>query len=945
MKNLKEKLLIIDGHAMIFRAYHAMVNQNLTNSDGMPVGTIFSFYRMLAKLLQDQKPNYFLLIFDPKGDTFRNELYPEYKMNRGSTPDDLVPQLEEIQKIALDIGMPVFIPEKAEADDAIASVAKKYKDSDMELLIVSGDKDLYNILYPNVSLLRPKKGVSEFIQIKADYIHKEIGIRPEDIPEYMAITGDSSDNIPGVKGIGPKGAAKLIQEYKDLESIYQNLDKITPQSIKQKLIDSKEMAFLSRQLVTLKKDILIPFKIEDISWQKLIEKAHLFKIFREKELNTVYEEWSKLSGGKSIVKNASIGQSYFLIKEKSDWKELEQKLKGVIEIAIDTETDNKFPTQAELIGISIAWKKNGIYQNVYIPCVFTDRSQQNIEYENIPNGKEVIPWVRGLLEDEKIEKVGQNIKYDWIVLRKYGIVLKNVTHDTMLLSYLINPSQRRHNLDDLSLDHLGHTTIKYKDLVGSGKKLVPLISVSIQKLAEYACEDAEITLRLKEILMPRLHDHKVENLYQKIDRPLIYPLIRMEENGILLDQKALKRIQTKYEKKLKQIEANIYEIAGEEFNIKSTNELRRILFDKLGISSIKKTEKGHFSTEHKILEKLKHEHPIINTLLEFRLISKLLNTYIIPLPKYIHPNTNRIHTSFSQVTAATGRLASVDPNLQNIPIKGKEGREIRSTFTAEKGNQLLSLDYNQIELRILAHYSKDEKLMLAYQKDHDIHDQAAYLLFHHKFDMQKKNWNDNINEMDVTSEIDAKKLTLMKATNEFKDMRSKAKVLNFSIMYGVTSWGLGYNLGISKSEAALMIEAYFKTYPKIKLYMNEIISTTRINGYCKNFFGRHRKIEGLSSSNRFTREAAERLAMNTPIQSTAADIIKLAMIQIQQEIDARSYKSKMLLQIHDELLFEVVPQEKDEFYEMAKKIMENIVELDVPLKVNGGLGDNWDAAK
>ncbi len=978
----KKELMLIDGHAIAFRAYYAMERQNLTNSLGLPVGAVFSFYRMLAKLLMDWSPNYFLLVFDPLGDNFRHELYSEYKANRTETPDDLKVQLQEILDIAKIIKAPTFIPENVEADDAIASLVERYKNSEIEIIIVSGDKDLFALLHKNVRIFRPKKGVSEFKEINAKFVEEDLGINFLQMTDFLAMTGDSSDNIPGVKGIGPKGASELLKKYGDLKSIYNNIDILQSEGIKKKLIVSKENAFLSQKLISLKKDVPLEHTLEELNTKNFIKNSlSYFTIFKEKELNVVYQDWLTLADKKKM-KAEGVGEYSLIIRTKSEWEDIKKEIKKAEFVSVDTETTHYSPMQAKLLGVAIAWSdqlsKKEIYRSVYIPCIFEEiiKETESVgesdlfnplndihpDYKkSLYNGSEVLEWLREFLESSEIKKIGQNIKYDWLVLRRHGVNLGGVIADTMLLSFLLKPTQRRHNLDDMALDHIGHTTIKYSDLVGSGKKQKTLLSVSLDQVAKYSCEDAEVTLRLYKTLLPMIEKKSLYELYHKIDLPLAYVIMIMEENGVVLDTDYLKKLSKIYEDQLKKIKEQIFVIVGEHFNIQSTQELRRILFTKLGIVSDRKTGKGQLSTDHKVLESLKNKHPVIPHLLEFRLLSKLLSTYLLPLPQAVYKPTNRIHTSFSQVITATGRLSSMEPNLQNIPIKGKEGRAMRRAFVAPTGCELLSLDYSQIELRILAHYSEDKNLLQAYLNDEDIHDQATYLLFNQyfcdsqiKWDLASSSLKDEKNQYNTLfsvgetikiADLDTKRLALMKRTAEFNDLRSKAKILNFSIIYGVTEWGLSQNLNISRFEAGLLMDAYFTNYPGIKKYMLSAIEIAKEQGYSKNLLGRKRLINDLNHKNRFKREAAERLAINTPIQSTAADIVKIAMLNIQQELENKKLKTKMILQIHDELLFEVPISEKEEVFEIAKHKLENAFSLKVPLKINGRFGKNWDEAK
>lgn len=958
-KKSKKSFMIIDGHAMAYRAHYAMFNQNMTNKDGMPTETIFGFFRMLGKIIEDRNPDHFCLVFDPPTKNFRHELYSAYKETRSATPPELKLQIDELQEMLKELKLPMVIAEGVEADDVIASMVHQWRDQPIEITMVSGDKDLYSLLFDNVLMLRPKKGVSEFAEITAESVQEELGITREQVPEFMALTGDSSDNVPGVKGIGPKGATKLINTYGNLDTIYEKIEEIKPLGTQEKLAENQENAFLSRELVTLKHDIELKVTLDDLTWDRAGKHSNDIQVFKAKDFPSLYNDWARLAGGSPTGEHApqegeepethekiTINENLIVVQNHSEWQAVEKLFKGVSEMAVDTETTSLRPLQADLVGVSLSFRniKDKKIYSVYIPVVFDREHEYHFDYMAAPPGEEALSWVKPLLEDAKIKKIGQNIKYDYLVLLRHGVKLAPVYIDTMVLSYMGNPNVRRHNLDELSLRHLNHETIKYKDLVGTGKKAIPLVQVPLDELARYAAEDAEVTFRLSEILLKEIQADELWKLYEEIDRPLIELLAKMEANGVVLDDKYLAGLDKIFSKKLDKLEKEIHKDADEEFNINSTKELQRILFDKLAIDSRKKTAKGALSTDANVLEGLRNEHVIIDKLLDYRKVAKLLNGYIHSLGEYINPYTKRIHTSFSQTIAATGRLASSDPNLQNIPIKGEEGRAIRRAFIAPEGCELLALDYSQIELRILAHYSGDENLMRAYQNDEDIHDQAAYLLFHNRFDPETSSWLEE-GRPDTSMSFDPEILDKMKATPEFSDLRGKAKILNFSIVYGVTEYGLARQLSIGNKEAKALIDGYFFSYPGIAQFMNDITEKTRESGYTENFFGRKRALGDLDSKNRFAREAANRLAINTPIQSSAADLIKLAMLKIQDQLEKRQMKTKMILQIHDELLFETPLDEKEEAYEMIKNIMENVVEFNVPLKVDGGFGKNWDEAK
>ena len=621
-----------------------------------------------------------------------------------------------------------------------------------------------------------------------------------------------------------------------------------------------------------------------------------------------------------------------------------KKLSALDEICVDTETTGLSPHDDEIFGVSLGWYEGKKLKSAYIPLPGADGGAGlNPDYADVDDPKKMLPLLKTFLENKKIAKIGQNIKFDLQVFRTAGIEVANYTEDTMLMSYLLNPNMRRHNMDDMAEDHLQYKTVTFSELVGKGKTALPIGAVPLDKLSHYACEDAEVTLELRNVVFPKVKKAELAKIYSEIDVPLAKVIAEMEYEGVSIDTPYLAELSRDYKKQIASAEKKIYQLAGEEFNISSTKQLQTILFEKLKIEALRKTEKGALSTDQSVLEELKDAHPIMQQILDYRMYSKLLSTYAEALPQYVSKATGRVHTSLSQVTAATGRLSSIDPNLQNIPIKGDEGSRLRAAFVASKGKKLLSLDYSQIELRILAHYSGDKNLIAAYQNDEDIHDRAAFMLFRSRFD--EKNGNFDGPGREVVFDVNMAELKKMKAAPHFSDLRSQAKVLNFSIVYGVTEFGLSRNLSISRGDAKELMANYFAAFPGIKKYMNEAIEAARKNGYAENLFGRRRTIGDLNNPNRFVREGAERLAINTPVQGTAADLIKKAMIAIQDEIRTQKLKSRMVLQIHDELLFEVAPGEEKALETMARKEMENIVKLKVPLKASGAFGRNWNECK
>lgn len=962
MKSKKQKtsLIIIDGHAMAYRAHFAFAGQNLTDAQGNATETVFGFFRMVARLIADRKPTHVALCFDPgREHNPRYELYPDYKANRPPMPDELRRQIDDVQQIAKDLNLPPLIIEGAEADDTIASLIEQHRDEFDQIEIVSGDKDLYNMLYKNVVMLRSKKGVTEFEEVDEAWVKNKIGVTREQIPDYMALVGDTADNVPGVKGVGEKTAAKLIADYKNLDKIYKNIEKIKPDGLKAKLEASRENAYTSQTLVTLRKDIKLPVKPADLALNLAPDGSNLF---RKRGFNTVASEWDKvLKVGSTAGPAAAISQpeaavqkfceNTSTIKTVSELKALFSRLSKLNEVCVDTETTGLEIHDSEMFGVSFGWREASApgagkvppLHSAYVALPNGGEASLNGDYADADEAAKMLPLIKEFLENSKIRKIGQNIKFDIQVFRRAGIDVQNYADDTMLLSYLINPNVRRHNMDDLAEDYLHHKTVTFDELVGKGKNRMPIGTVPLDRLSHYACEDAEVTLALRDALAPKVEAMQLSRVYHEIDVPLAKVLADIEYTGVSIDAGHLAELAKVYKKKIATAEKQIYKHAGEEFNIASTKQLQTILFEKLQIESSRKTEKGAMSTDQSVLEELKDAHAVIAPILEYRFYTKLLSTYVEALPNHVSKTTGRVHTSLSQVTAATGRLSSIEPNLQNIPVKGEEGAHLRAAFVAAKGKKLLSLDYSQIELRILAHVSEDANLIAAYQSDEDIHDRAAYMLFRSRFNPESGKFDGPGRE--VVFDVDKADLKKMKAIGEFAGFRSQAKVLNFSIVYGVTEFGLARNLNITRSEAKELMANYFAAFPGIKKYMQKVIDEAREKGFAENLFGRRRPLGDLKNANRFVREAAERLAINTPVQSTAADLIKKAMISIEAKIRKAKLASRMVLQIHDELLFEVAPGEEAKIEKLAKHEMENVLQLKVPLKASGAFGRNWNECK
>jgi len=886
---MKKTVYLIDGTAYIHRAYHAI--RELTNSAGLPTNAIFGFTRMLIKLMEDRKPAYAGMFFDAKGPTFRHEMYHDYKANRPPMPQDMAVQIPYIKQVTTGFNLPVIEKQGFEADDLIGTLANLAEKEGFDVVMVTGDKDFMQLVSKKSVIWDPMKD----IVIDKPHIQESFGVTPEQIIDVMGLSGDTADNIPGVPGIGQKTALALIKAFGTLENLYENVDTITKKKQRENLIAFKDQAFLSRKLAAIDIEAPVSFSSEDfqISEPDKAALAGLFKSLEFRQLQQIFPEKQDLSH-----------KNYRAVVDTAQLDELIKKLEATEIFALDTETTSKNPMKAELVGISFSVQPDDA---VYIPFAHDAPGQLDPE--------DTLNRLKPLLENAKHEKIGQNIKYDWIVLKRRGIVLSGVRFDTMLASYLLNPSKRAHNLDQIALDFLDHKTIRYKDLVGKGKKDKGFQTVALENAIPYACEDADVTLMARNELMPKLQALDLMDLMRDVEMPLIPVLVKMEMRGICVDKQRLQELSTSFSYQLDGIEKDIYAVAGEEFNIKSSQQLSRILFEKLQLPVVKKTKKktGH-STDVDVLTILAAQHELPALILSHRTLSKLKSTYTDALLELIHPKTGRIHTSYNQTVTATGRLSSSEPNLQNIPIRTEEGRRIRSAFIPEDGWQLISADYSQIELRILAHYSEDEILIKAFLDEEDIHTRTACEVF-------------GIPEDQMTSEL-----------------RRQAKAINFGIIYGMSAFGLSKQLGISQKMAKVYIDNYFSRYGGVKRFMDQTIESSRKTGKTTTLLNRIRLLPDINSTNQNVRGFAERIAVNTPIQGTAADLIKIAMIRVDDAFQKQHLKSAMLLTVHDELIFESPTDEIETVQRLVKEIMENIWELRVPLKVNIARGNNWAEA-
>tara|TARA_B100000945_G_scaffold72943_1_gene55747 strand:+ start:7 stop:2769 length:2763 start_codon:yes stop_codon:yes gene_type:complete len=908
---------LVDGSGYIFRAYYALPPLS-RKSDGLPTGAVSGFSSMLFKLLEDSrsddsnnKPTHFAVIFDSARKNFRNEIYKDYKANRSEAPDDLAPQFEYIRKAVEAFNVPSIEQINYEADDLIATYSKQIINAGAKVTIISSDKDLMQLVSKNIRLYDPMK--SKVIGEKE--VHEKFGVKPTKVIDVQSLAGDSSDNIPGVPGIGVKTAAELINKYNNLENLLKKADEIPQKKRKQTILENKDSALISKKLVTLKNDVPVKDKIESFLIKE-IKKDKLYKFLREMEFNRLlsqaisfYGEPEEKADKKIILKDKIDISKYENILNEKQFEKWIDILKKQRLIAVDTETSSLNPIDAELVGISFCYEQG---KACYLPLKSKNQKCLNSDY--------ILKKIKPILEDKSIKKIGQNIKFDYIIFKKKGIEVSPM-EDTMLASYTLDAGLNRHNLDVLSEIHLGHKTISFKDLVGSGKKQITFNEVDLKKATEYAGEDADVTFRLFKLFKDRLDKEKLTKIYEIFEKPMLEILSEIEINGIKVDKQYLKVLSKNFSMKILKTEKQIYSLAKKEFNIGSPKQLGEIIYNDLKIAKLKKTKKGSLATSAKILEDLALKgHKFPSLILDWRQLSKLKNTYTDALQDHINSNTNRVHTSFLLAATNTGRLASSEPNLQNIPIKTEDGREIRKAFIAEKNNIFISADYNQVEMRILADLADVKELKKAFANNDDIHSLTASQVF-----------SVPINKVD-------------------ENLRRKAKAINFGIIYGITQYGLAKQISVSNHEALEFINSYFKKFPEIKNYMDTTIKHCRKNGYVSNIFGRRIHIKGINDKNFSVRSFQERAAINAPIQSSAADIIRLAMIRLHDLIKSKKmHDAKMLLQIHDELVFECKKSNKPDIEKIIKKTMESVSSSEhhkftIPLDVNINSGNNWEEA-
>ena len=916
-----DKLFLLDAYALIYRAYYAFIKNPRFNSKGLNTSAILGFCNTLHEILTKENPTYIGVAFDPHGPTFRSDAFPEYKAQRQKTPEDITLAVPIIQQILQAMHIPVLIHDGYEADDVIGTLAQQAKDPQLETYMLTPDKDYGQLVAPNVKIYRPRHGGGYEVMGEKE-VNEKYGINnPLQVIDLLALMGDSADNFPGCPGVGEKTAAKLISEFGTVENIIQNTDKVKG-ALRKKLEDHVEDIKMSKFLATIKTDVPIKLQLEELK-RKEPDETELAKILEELEMKSLAsklipktqknvkkepqqldlfsifptddQETEKKSNFESLK---TIKHDYQLIENKEDIIKLRDFLWTNDFLSLDTETTSTSPMEAELVGLSFSVKEN---QAFYVP-VPTERTQ----------AQEIVDIFKPLYENPKILKIGQNIKYDLQVLANYGIDLKGELWDTMVAHYLIQP-EWRHNMDFMAEAYLNYKTIHIDELIGpKGKNQKNMRELLPSQIYEYAAEDADVTLKLKNVLEPKLIEVGAQDLFHDIEMPLVRVLADMERTGVRIDTQSLSETSRAFTQRMHDIEERIYELAGERFNIASPKQVGEILFDKLHvIDKPKKTKTGQYVTSEEVLQTLKGKHEIVEKILAHRGLKKLLGTYIDTLPTLINPKTGHIHTSFNQTVTATGRLSSSDPNLQNIPVRGEDGKEIRKAFIPEPGCLFYSADYSQIELRVMAHLSDDENMIRAFNEGHDIHAATAANIYKEDID-------------NVTS-----------------DQRRKAKRANFGIIYGITVFGLAERLEIDRAEARQLIDGYFETFPKVKEYMEKCKEVAREKGYVETFFKRRRYLPDINSRNATVRGFAERNAINAPIQGSAADIIKVAMIRIYERFQKEHVKSKMILQVHDELNFTVYPEEKEMVERIVMQEMQNAYSLKVPLIADAGWGSNW----
>lgn len=921
-----QKLMLLDAYALIFRAYYGLIRSPRINSKGQNTSAAFGFINTLEELLRSENPDFVAVAFDPPGGTFRHEQFPEYKATRDETPEDIRWAVPVIKDFLTAYGIKMVEVPRYEADDVIGTLAHRGAKDGLEVVMVTPDKDYAQLVQPNVSMLRPQSGAKGYERLGVEEVKTKFEVEnPLQVIDLLGLMGDSADNIPGCPGVGAKTAVKLLADFGSIEGLLSHTDELKG-ALKKKVEENVQQIRESKVLATIVTDVPIDVTWDDMQ-RKTPNKEALVALYEDLEFrtflrrltgdapvaaapsaepdlfsqaivtNTNADEETTLDFQENLSTLADHPHQYHLIESEEDAQELCRNLLTFSQVAFDTETTSVDAMQAQLVGMSFAVEGGTAW---YVAVSRETEATQRM-----------VDTFRPFFEHPSIEKVGQNLKYDLLVLSHYGVEVAGPLFDTMLAHYVVQPEQR-HNMDLLAEKYLHYRTIPIEALIGSGRTQRNMADLEPKEIVDYACEDADVTLRLYPILKEEMEKYEVTSVFTHIEMPLLPVLARMERNGVRLDTAALEETGRNFTERMQQLETDIYELAGHEFTITSPKQVGAVLFDELQISAkVKKTKTGQYSTSEEVLESLRDKHPIVEKILQHRALKKLLSTYVEALPKLIHPETGHIHTSFNQAVTATGRLSSSNPNLQNIPVRGEDGREIRRAFVPEEGEVFFSADYSQIELRIMAHLSEDEHMMADFNSGLDIHAATAARIFHK-----------------TVEEVD-------------RDERRKAKTANFGIIYGISAFGLSERMGVSRGEAKELIENYFSTYPKVREYMNESIERAKQTGYITTQFGRRRYLSDINAGNATVRGYAERNAVNAPIQGTAADIIKLAMVAIDRRLREEKLQTRMILQVHDELNFSVPPTELEQVRHLVVEEMERAFQMRVPLVAECGEGTNW----
>lgn len=921
-----QKLMLLDAYALIFRAYYGLIRSPRINSKGQNTSAAFGFINTLEELLRTENPDFVAVAFDPPGGTFRHEQFPEYKATRDETPEDIRWAVPVIKDFLTAYGIKMVEVPRYEADDVIGTLAHRGAKDGLEVVMVTPDKDYAQLVQPNVSMLRPQSGAKGYERLGVEEVKTKFEVEnPLQVIDLLGLMGDSADNIPGCPGVGAKTAVKLLADFGSIEALLSHTDQLKG-ALKKKVEENVQQIRESKVLATIVTDVPIDVTWDDMQ-RKTPNKEALVALYEDLEFrtflrrltgdapapttpsaepdlfsqaivtNTNADEETALDFQENLSTLADHPHQYHLIESEEDAQELCRNLLTFSLVAFDTETTSVDAMQAQLVGMSFAVEGGTAW---YVAVSRETEAAQSM-----------VDIFRPFFESTTIEKVGQNLKYDLLVLSHYDVEVAGPLFDTMLAHYVVQPEQR-HNMDLLAEKYLHYRTIPIEALIGSGRTQRNMADLEPKEIVDYACEDADVTLRLYPILKEEMEKYEVTSVFTHIEMPLLPVLARMERNGVRLDTAALEETGRNFTERMQQLETDIYELAGHEFTITSPKQVGAVLFDELQISAkVKKTKTGQYSTSEEVLESLRDKHPIVEKILQHRALKKLLSTYVEALPKLIHPETGHIHTSFNQAVTATGRLSSSNPNLQNIPVRGEDGREIRRAFVPEEGDVFFSADYSQIELRIMAHLSEDEHMVADFNSGLDIHAATAARIFHKPVE-----------------EVD-------------RDERRKAKTANFGIIYGISAFGLSERMGVSRGEAKELIENYFATYPKVREYMNESIERAKQTGYITTQFGRRRYLADINAGNATVRGYAERNAVNAPIQGTAADIIKLAMVAIDRRLREEKLQTRMILQVHDELNFSVPPTELEQVRHLVVEEMERAFQMRVPLVAECGEGTNW----